>query len=133
MSNSDLSHDSLTRRLTAICIERGVAFVAKVPIGPTPFDRVFKADLVLDLPDYDGGLAVIARNQDSGGSAEEKLCHLALCITRSRRPCLVVLGGEGWSDGAQRWMAARKGDRVLDTVDLDGFNAFLVAALRGEQ
>ncbi len=129
MSASEQTHETLTRRLTAICIERGVAFTAKVPLGPTPFDRVFKADLILDLPGYADGLAVIARNQDSSGSAEEKLCHLALCITRSRRACLVVLGGEGWSEGAQRWMAERKGDRVLDTVDLDGFDAFLVAAL----
>lgn len=130
MSASDQSHESLMRRLGAICAERGIAYETNVPIGETPFGKPFRADLILrDVPGH-GELPVIARYQERGGSVEQKLPFLAMAITRSRRACLVVLDGPGWSSGARDWMAARQGDRVLDTVDLDGFDAFLVAALR---
>lgn len=129
MSAAEQSHDSLIRRLSTICQERGVNYVTRQPIGETPFGQPFKADLILDdLPGY-GNLAVIARQQDRGGSTEQKLPFLTMAIGRSRRACLVVLDGPGWSQGALDWMAQRKGDRVLDTVDLDGFDAFLMAAL----
>ena len=127
---ADISHRALIARLTAVCAERGVAYRTGVVIGETPFGQAFKADLCVDVPGY-GELVVIARFQDQSGSAEQKLPFLTMAITRTRRPALVVLDGEGWSQGALDWMAARKGDRVLNTVDLDGFDAFLVAALRG--
>jgi hypothetical protein len=128
MSAQDQSHDSLIDRLAAICHERGVDYTSRPVIGKTPFGKPFRADLVVTLPS--GDLAVCARHQESSGTAEEKLCHLALSINRSRRPCLVVLSGPGWSQGAIDWMGYHKGDRVLDIVDLEGFDAFLVAALR---
>lgn len=124
---ADISHRALIARLIAICAERGIAYRTGVPIGETPFGQPFKADLCIDLPGH-RDLVVIARYQDQSGSAEQKLPFLTMAITRTRRPALVVLDGAGWSQGALDWMAARKGDRVLDTVDLDGFSAFLVAA-----
>lgn len=125
---SDISHRALIARLTAICAERGVAYRTGVVIGETPFGQVFKADLYVAVPGY-GELVVIARYQQQSGSAEQKLPFLTMAISRTRRPALVVLDGEGWSQGARDWMAARKSDRVLDTVDVDGFDAFLVATL----
>jgi hypothetical protein len=127
---ADISHRALIARLIAICTERGVPFRTGVPIGETPFGQSFKADLCVDLPGF-ADLVIIARYQDQSGSAEQKLPFLVMAITRTRRPVLVVLDGAGWSQGALDWMAERKGDRVIDTVDLDGFDAFLVAALRG--
>lgn len=130
MSAAEQSHDSLIRRLSAVCRERGVNFITQQPIGETPYGQPFKADLILDgLPTHPG-LVVIARQQDKSGSAEQKLPFLMMAINRSRRRCLVVLDGEGWSPGALGWMAVRKDERLIDVVDLDGFDAFLVAALR---
>lgn len=130
MSAAEQSHDSLIRRLSAVCRERGVKFITQQPIGETPYGQPFKADLILDgLPTYPD-LVVIARQQDKSGSAEQKLPFLMMAINRSRRRCLVVLDGEGWSPGALGWMAVRKDERLIDVVDLDGFDAFLVAALR---
>lgn len=129
MSASDQSHDSLIRRLTAVCAERGVAYREREIIGETPFGQPLRADLILaDVPGH-GELPVIARYQERGGSVEQKLPFLTMAITRSRRGCLVVLDGPGWSQGALDWMAQRQGDRVIDTVDLDGFDAFLVGTL----
>lgn len=130
MSAQDQSHDSLIDRLVAVCIARGVEHKTRVLIGQTPFGKPFRADLALDLPT--GEQAVCARYQESSGTVEEKLCHLALSISRSRRPVLVVLDGPGWSQGALDWMGQRKGDRVLDIVDLAGFEAFLMAALESK-
>lgn len=129
MSSQELNHDSTIARLMAICGERGVAVTVGEVIGETPYGQPFRADLVLrGIPDHPD-LVVIARRQDSSGSAEQKLPFLVMAITRSRRPCLVVLDGPGWSEGALRWMRARRDDRVIDVVDVEGFDAFLAAAL----
>jgi len=127
---ADDSHRALIVRLGAICAERGIAYETNVPIGETPYRQPFKADLLCEVPGY-GALPIIARFQHNSGSADQKLPYLTMAIGRTHRLCLVVLDGPGWSEGALKWMGERKGDRVLDTVDMDGFDAFLVAALRG--
>lgn len=122
------NHRSLVGRLAAICDARGVAFTERAIVGETPYKLPFKVDLLLaGLPAYPDGLGVVARTQEASGSADQKLIFLAFSIRRSTMPCVVVLDGGGWPDGAIAWMEGQRAGKFVALLSPEGFEAFVAA------
>lgn len=121
------NHDDLAGRLAALCDRHGVAHRRRVEMGKTPYGYPFKVDLLLTgLTAYPNGLAVIGRWQEGSGSADQKLPFLLLCIARCRTPSLVILDGEGWTEGVWKWLQNRpQGGYFLNALTIDEFAGFL--------
>lgn len=121
------NHDDLASRLAAVCDRHGLDYRRRAEIGQTPYRNPFKADLLLTgLADYPAGLAVIGRWQDGSGSADQKLPFLLLTINRCRTSSVIVLDGEGWTEGVWQFMRNRPaGGYLVATVTFDQFAAMV--------
>lgn len=123
------NHDDLAGRLAAICEAQGMAYRRRVEVGKTPYKMPFKVDLMLDgLPAYPQGLAVIGRWQEGSGTADQKLPFLLLCVSRCRVKAVIVLDGEGWSQGVWDYMNAREGDYYRGVMTVSEFAEMLSLA-----
>jgi hypothetical protein len=120
------NHRSLVGRLAAICDAQGVEYGERLIVGETPYKLPFKVDLALrGLPTYPDGLGVVARTQESTGSADQKLIFLAFSIRRSTLPCVVILDGGGWPDGAIDWLTGQIAGNFVALLSVEEFAAFV--------
>lgn len=63
--------------------------------------------------------------QQSSGSVDEKFPFLVLTIKESRLDTVVVLGGGGYSAGAERWLRRQAGkDCLLHVFNREQLQAF---------
>lgn len=124
------NHRNLVSRLVAVCAAHGIEYVERVIVGQTPYKRPFKVDLVLrGVPRYPNGIGIVGRYQDTTGSADEKLIYLAFCIRRSQLPCLVILDGGGWQDGALEWLEGQRAGNLVAILTVEDLAEFLADAL----
>lgn len=125
------NHDDLASRLAALCEHQGFSHQRRVQVGKTPYGMPFKVDLLLDgLSAYPKGLAVIGRWQEGSGTADQKLPFLLLCIARARVDSVIVLDGDGWSEGVWEYMRMRRGGYFRDVLTIGEF-AELLSVARG--
>lgn len=127
------NHGSLVGRLAAIIAARGLTYTEKAIVGQTPYKQPFTVDLLVSgIAGCPDGLGVVGRYQATSGSADQKLVFLAFCIRRSGVPCVVVLDGGGWPDGAIEWLAGQRAGRLLDLFTVEAFEDFLAGALAAD-
>lgn len=123
------NHDDLITRLMAICDRHNMPYQQRLLVGKTPYGFPFKVDLMLTgLPAYPQGLAVVGRWQEGSGSADQKLPFLLLCVARCRVNTVVVLDGEGWSDGVWDYMKRREGGHYCGVLTVGEFDELLQTA-----
>jgi len=98
----------------------GVNYIRQQKIGIGIYEgRMLRVDFY--LPDHE--LIIESKWQSVGGTADEKLPYLCLNI-KQRYPCptIIVLGGEGWHDGAVEWIKAQiDNERLLHVLSVEEF------------
>jgi len=124
-------HDGLTGRLRDLVGGLGIAVLApREGFCVAPYGEQFKPDLVLvGLPAYATGLAVVARWQEASGSADRKLLYDLACIRRSAAPTFLVLDGAGWRPGVWDYLAGEVGGPFLGALTPDRLAQRLAALL----
>ncbi len=85
-------------------------------IGNNIFDGDMKAGLLIKgLKGFEDGLIVEYRSQEVAGSTDEKITFLILNILEKYpHPTVVILDGNGWREGALRWVEKCAGDKLIE-------------------
>ncbi len=66
---------------------------------------------------YPEGLYIELKWQDSPGSVEEKMAYTIACIKeRYDLPSILLIGGEGLTEGCIAWTLAQKGGNLIDVM-----------------
>lgn len=109
----------------ARCLEQPI-FSAQYPAGADLYGKDRKCDFILYHPArYPRALILESKWQQSSGSVDEKFPFLALTIKESRLDTIVVLGGGGYSAGAERWL--RRPARIACCMSLTWSSCRLLA------
>lgn len=109
----------------ARCLEQPI-FSAQYPAGADLYGKDRKCDFILYHPArYPRALILESKWQQSTGSVDEKFPFLTLTIKESRLDTIVVLGGGGYSAGAERWLRRQAGkDCLLHVFNMEQLQAF---------
>jgi hypothetical protein len=107
-------------------------FVRKMRLFTSIYGLPWETDLFMwSSTGLESGLVVEIKSQQQGGSVDEKLPFVILSLEALQRPSAVILGGEGFRDGARVWAKRRASTmpwvQVFD--DPEAFRRFL----RGEK
>ncbi len=72
---------------------------------------------VTNFHKYPQGLYLELKWQDSPGTVEEKMPYTIQCIKdRYDLPTMLILGGQGLTEGCLAWTLAQKGDNLVDIL-----------------
>lgn len=96
----------------------GRYYAREVYVGETIYEgkkRVVDFFLI-DTALFPDELIIESKWQDSAGSVEEKFPFLSLCIKKTNIPTIVVLDGDGYTRGAERWLKAEVDKRLFLAV-----------------
>lgn len=97
------------------------AYARQVLIGKNIYERDRKVDFVLHHPElWKDGLVIECKWQGSAGSVEEKYPFLVHNIELSERATIIVLDGEGYTEGAKSWLHNQAGTSHLRHVFTQG-------------
>ena len=67
-------------------------------------------------------LVIEVRWQGKGGSTDEKYPFIVMNIKEKfKLPTIIVLDGDGYSTGAEKWLRTQTGCNLLEVFDLSGF------------
>lgn len=102
-SNGRAAEDALE----AILKSRNLNPERQKPIGVSIFGGQLITDLYIPVaPGLPDGFAVESKWQNVSGSADQKLCYLEANIREGRYPCpvIVIIGGNGMTEGAKSWI-----------------------------
>lgn len=115
--------------IAAILQQNQCEFSRQCPVGQSIYGTTLRADFVVhNFDDYPNGLAIEAKWQNVGGSADEKFPYIVANARAGRyaRPLMVVAFGPGLRSGALNWVRSQ-----VDTVwlvgvfDLEGLMSWL--------
>ncbi|MBF2761427.1 MAG: hypothetical protein ISN28_14415 [Ectothiorhodospiraceae bacterium AqS1] len=95
-------------------------------VDPDIYAKKRRVDFIIYHPDkWPDSLVIEAKWQQSRGSVEEKYPFLVACINESRYESLVILDGDGYTPGAEKWLRGQAGKgrlkNVLNMVELMKF------------
>lgn len=95
-------------------------------VDPDIYDKNRRVDFIIYHPQkWPDSLVIEAKWQQSAGSVEEKYPFLVACINESRYESMVVLDGNGYTPGAEKWLRGQAGKgrlkNVLNMVELMKF------------
>ena len=109
----------------ARCLEQPI-FSAQYPADADLYGKDRKCDFILYHPErYPRALILKSKWQQSSGSVDEKFPFLVLTIKELRQDAIVVLGGGGYSEGAERWLRQQAGkDYLLHVFNMEQLQAF---------
>ena len=109
----------------ARCLEKPI-FSAKYPTGKDLYDNDHKCDFILYHPvRYPHTLVIESIWQQRSGSVDKKFPFLVSTIKISGLDTVVVLGGGGYSAGAERWLRRQAGkDCLLHVFNMEQLQAF---------
>ena len=93
------------------------AYAKQVLVGKNTYGRDRKVDFVLYHPEiWKDGLVIECKWQGSPGSVEEKYPFLVHNIELSEQATIIVLDGEGYTEGAKNWLKSQTGTSYLKHV-----------------
>jgi len=95
----------------------------QVNVGPGIYDEPIRVDLIIyGLTDYPDGLIIESKWQTESGSVDEKFPYLVLNIKEVfPLPTIIVLTGEGYRPGAERWLKRQVGGPLRAVMNLVQF------------
>jgi len=110
-----------------ICVGRGLQIKRQRPIAKSMYGHVLKVDIVAyGIPSYEEGIIIEAKWQGSPGSADEKYPYLVGNIKGNYGgasgyplPTIVVYGGPGARDYANRWLRRQVGGKLIKVFTLE--------------
>jgi hypothetical protein len=95
----------------------------QVVVGTNEYEGTIKVDFfVSGIPGYENGLIIEVKWQAEPGSVDEKFPYLVMNI-KKHYPCpaMVVIGGGGCRAGAERYLRAQVGGRLIKVFNLEEF------------
>ncbi len=91
-------------------------------IGKTIYDTDLKCDFMLFHPQkWPEGLVIEAKWQQVGGSVDEKFPYLVFNIFKSELRTILILDGNGYRPGAERWLRSMQKQNLLHVFSLAEF------------
>ncbi len=95
----------------------------RYPLGKTIYGTPWRGDFIVHHPEcHPMCLVIETRWQTVSGTTDQKLPFLVLTINAGRHPALIVLGGNGFSVGAVKWLRRQVGrGRLLAVWDAGEF------------
>lgn len=108
---------------------RGCELKRQVVLGTNLYGSDLRVDvLISNLVPYPHGLVVESKWQDQEGSADEKYPYLVENIrTCFPVPAIVVLHGNGYRDGACRWLRSQvDGQKLVAVFNFEEFMSWLL-------
>lgn len=108
-------------------------FAKNVQIGKNIYETPLTADYLLYAPQLNPTKLVIQCFwQEQAGSAERKRPFDVLSIQKSDYQTIVVIDGEGFSKGAEKWLRDQQGSRnLLKVLNFKQFHRFYLTKLAG--
>lgn len=111
--------------ISGLLESKGINFISQAAL---PIQSIFGKRIRVDflIPPCEQapiGLIVEAKWQDSTGSVEEKLPYLVMNIYQHYpHPTIIVIDGQGFSDGALQWLNEQvDGDELLHVFSITEF------------
>ena len=105
---------------TIYCIlkERGYDVRQQQTIGIGLYNTPIRVDvMVMPCSRFPAGLIIESKWQETAGSADEKFPYLVINIKRFYpMPCIVVLDGDGYRDGAANYLRSEVDGKSLQHV-----------------
>lgn len=115
-------------RFFALRTLRQPIFAAQCAVGEDIYGKSRRVDFILYHPKrWADCLVIQCKWQASSGTVEQKFPFEVLSIEKNPYATLIVLDGGGYSDGAEKWLAAQAGNgkllHVLDLGDIIRFHS----------
>ena len=103
-------------------------FAEQCAVGEDIYGKSRRVDFILYHPSrWADCLVIQCKWQASSGTVEQKFPFEVLSIEKNPYATLIVLDGGGYSDGAEKWLAAQAGSgkllHVLDLGDICRFHS----------
>lgn len=110
-------------RFFALRCLRQPIFAQQVFTGQNIYAKERRVDFILYHPrKWANCLVIQCKWQASAGSVDEKFPFEVECIAHDAFPCIIILDGGGYSDGAKTWLMGQRGQRnLIDVMDQGGF------------
>ena len=101
-------------------------FAEQCAVGEDIYGKSRRVDFILYHPRrWADCLVIQCKWQASSGSVEEKFPFEVLSIEKNPYATLIVLDGGGYSDGAEKWLAAQAGNgKLLHVLNLGDISRF---------
>jgi len=96
-------------------------------LGMSVYDEPFKCDFIVYHPKlWPDCLVIEAKWQEAGGSVDEKYPYLVLNL-KMKNPykCMVLLDGEGYKPGAERWLRNQTDGKLLHVFNMREFQTWV--------
>jgi len=121
------------RQIAQACWDRGFRCKQEVKIARSMYRHDRSIDVVLyGVPSYEQGIAIEARWQQAGGSADEKYVYLVANIKGDYGgapgyplPTIVVYGGGGARECANQWLREQVGGKLIKAFTFEEFVCWL--------
>lgn len=86
-------------------------YTRQYPLCNSIYGTPLKCDFIIyDEEKWPNGLVIEAKWQERAGSVDEKYPYLVLNINHQyETPCVIVLDGQGYKPGAEKWLRAQAG------------------------
>lgn len=111
-------------RIEAAKILKQPFYTSQFPIGTSLYEgKNTKADFILYHPQKHSEFLIIeCKWQQRKGTTEEKLPYLVINIkTNYPYEAMIVIAGEGFSEGAIKWIYKQEGGRIKIVCDMAKF------------
>lgn len=107
--------------------ERKPVFSERCLIGDDIYGKERRADIILFHPrKWPGSLVIRCKWQVKGGTADQKYPFETLSIKKSGIGTIIVLDGEGYAPGAEKWLQDQAGKNrllhVMSRKDIERFH-----------
>jgi hypothetical protein len=95
-------------------------------LGRSIYETNFFCDFIIYHPEkWPNNLVIESKWQQSGGSVDEKFPYLVLNHKlRSKYPCIILLDGSGYKQGAENWLKNETDDKLLHVFNMSQFQTW---------